>query len=137
MRTLKTLLLALFMVAVAACGTEDATLTTLQEELGEAGDEAAAAIAAAQEELVDLGQRIQESEASDDLQNAWADVQAELTEFFTSVQTEGTVDTEQLEQIMDDFESQLDAAEDQITPEVREAWDALRAEVERLAEEMG
>lgn len=137
MRTLKTLLFVLLMVVVGACGTEDATLTTLQEELGEAGDDAAAAIAAAQEELVDLGQRIQESEASDDLQNAWADVQAELTEFFTSVQTEATVDTERVEQIMDDFESQLDAAEDEIGPEVREAWDTLRAEIERLAEEMG
>lgn len=134
---LKTLLFALFVVALTACGTDDATLTTLQEEMEEAGDDVAAAIADAQDELAALGESIQESEASDDLQNAWQEVQADLTEFFTSLQTEGDVDTEQLEQIMDDFEGQLDEAGDQIGPEVRQAWDNLRAEIERLMQEMG
>lgn len=133
MRTLKGLLLAAIVVLLAACGTDDAALTTLQEEMEEAGDDAAAAIANAQEELADIGQRIQESEAAGDLQTAWEELQAELTEFFT----EGTVDREQLEQIMDDFEAQLDAAGDQIGPEIREAWGTLRAEIERLIQQAG
>jgi hypothetical protein len=103
----------------------------------ETGGDIAAAIATAQEDMADIGQQIQDSQAAEDLQNAWVDVQADLTALFTSLQAEGTVDTDQIEQIMDDFESQLDAAGDQIAPEVRQAWDSLRAQIEQLIQQAG
>lgn len=137
MRPLKIMLFTLFMLALTACGADNAALTTIQEELGEASGEAAAAIAAAQEDMADIGQRIQESEASEDLQAAWQDLQAELTQVFTSLQAEGNVDMAQVEQIMNDFEAQLEQAEDQLPPEVRETWDTLRAEIEQLVQQAG
>jgi chromosome segregation ATPase len=137
MRNLKTLLFAFLLLAMAACSGNEAALTTLQEEMEETATDVAAAIAAAQEDIADIGQRIQESEASDDLQAAWEDLQADLTALFTSLQSEGTVDTTQVEQFMDDFEGQLDAAGDQITPELRDAWDTLRATIESLIEQAG
>ncbi|MGH8946124.1 MAG: hypothetical protein ACRDVL_08245 [Acidimicrobiia bacterium] len=137
MRTLKMLLFAFLLLAVASCSGDNAALTTLQEEMEETATDVAAAIADAQEEMADIGQRIQESEAADDLQAAWEDLQADLTALFTSLQSEGTVDTTQVEEFMDDFESQLDAAGDQITPELREAWESLRAAIESLIEQAG
>lgn len=137
MRILKTLLFALLMLSLAACGAGDTTLTTLSEELEETATDVAAAIAAAQEDIAEIGQEIQESEASQELMDTWQDLQADLTAFFTSLQSEQTVDTTQVQAILDDFESELDEAGDQVTPELREIWESLRAQIERLLEQAG
>lgn len=137
MRILKTLLFALFMLSLAACAGGDATLTTLQEEMEETAADVAATIAAAQEDIADIGQEIQESEASQELVDTWQDLQADLTAFFTSLQSEQAVDTTQVEAILDNFESELDEAGDQVTPELRETWESLRAQIERLLEQAG
>ncbi len=137
MRILKTLLFALFMLSLAACAGGDATLTTLQEEMEETAADVAATIAAAQEDIADIGQEIQESEASQELLDTWQDLQADLTAFFTSLQSEQAVDTTQVEAILDNFESELDEAGDQVTPELRETWESLRAQIERLLEQAG
>jgi hypothetical protein len=112
-------------------------LTTLQEELEETASDVAAAIVAAQEDLADIGQEIQESEAAQDLMDAWEDLRADLTAFFTSLQSEETVDTTRVQEFLDDFERELDEAGDQVTPELREAWESLRAHIERLIEQAG
>lgn len=137
MRILKTLLFALMVVSLTACAGGDTTLTTLQEEMEETASDVAATIAAAQEDIADIGQEIQESEASQELLDTWQDLQADLTAFFTSVQSEQAVDTTQVQTILDNFEGQLDEAGDQVTPELREAWDSLRAQIERLLEQAG
>ena len=137
MRILKPLLFALLMLSLAACAGGDTTLTTLQEELEETATDVVATIAAAQGDIADIGQEIQESEASQELVDTWQDLQADLTVFFTSVQSEQTVDTTQVQTILDNFESELDEAGDQVTPELRETWESLRAQVERLLEQAG
>lgn len=137
MRILKALLFALLMLSLAACAGGDTTLTTLQEELEETATDVVATIAAAQGDIADIGQEIQESEASQELMDTWQDLQADLTEFFISLQSEQTVDTTQVQTILDNFESELDEAGDQVTPELRETWESLRAQVERLLEQAG
>lgn len=137
MRILKPLLFALLMLSLAACAGGDTTLTTLQEELEESATDVVATIAAAQEDIADIGQAIEESETSQELMDTWQDLQADLTAFFTSVQSEQTVDTTQVQTILDNFESELDEAGDQVTPELRETWESLRAQVERLLEQAG
>lgn len=137
MRILKALLFALLMVSLAACAGGDTTLTSLQEEMEETATDVAATIAAAQEDMTDLGQEIQESEASQELLDTWQDLQADLTAFFTSVQSEQAVDTTQVQTILDNFENELDEAGDQVTPEMVETWESLRAQIERLLEQAG
>jgi len=137
MRILKALLFALLMLSLAACAGGDTTLTTLQEEMEETATDVAATIAAAQEDIADIGQEIQESEASQELLDTWQDLQADLTTFFTSLQSEQAVDTTQVQTILDNFESELDEAGDQVTPELRETWESLRAQIERLLEQAG
>lgn len=125
------------MMSLAACTAGDTTLTTLQEEMEETAADVAATIAAAQEDIADIGQEIQESEASQELLDTWQDLQADLTAFFTSLQSEQTVDTTQVQAILDNFESEMDEAGDQVTPELRETWESLRAQIERLLEQAG
>lgn len=125
------------MLAMASCAVDDAALTTLQEQMEETATDVVAAIAAAQEDMTDIGQRIQESEAPEDLRNAWEELQADLTAFFNSLQSEETVDTTQVEEILDAFERELDEAGDQIGPQLREAWESLRVNIERLIDQAG
>lgn len=137
MRILKASLFALLMLSLAACAGGDTTLTTLQEEMEETATDVVATIAAAQGDIADIGQEIQESEASQELLDTWQDLQTDLTAFFTSVQSEQAVDTTQVQTILDNFESELDEAGDQVTPELRETWESLRAQIEQLLEQAG
>lgn len=125
------------MLSLAACAGGDTTLTTLQEEMEETATDVVATIAAAQGDIADIGQEIQESEASQELLDTWQDLQTDLTAFFTSVQSEQAVDTTQVQTILDNFESELDEAGDQVTPELRETWESLRAQIEQLLEQAG
>lgn len=125
MRVSRTLLLATLVLSAIAC------------DGGETAGDIAEAISAAQEEMSDIGQQIEQSEPSQDLQKAWEDLQAELTEFFTSLQSEEIVDTTRIREVLDDFGRELDEAGDQIRPELRETWESLRAQIERLLEQVG
>jgi Sec-independent protein translocase protein TatA len=137
MRLLRTIALSLIALVATACAGAETTLTTLDEVLGETASNMADAIAEAQEEMADIGQEIEQSEAAEDLRQAWEDLQADLSAFFTSLQAEERIDTEHIQQILDDFEQQLDQAGDQVTPELRDAWESLRAHIERLLDQAG
>ena len=138
MRTLKTLLFASLLVVVAACSGGDTTLTTLAEQIEEeTGTDVGAAIAAVQAEMSELAQQIEASEASQEVQDAWESLEADLTELFASLQSEGTVDAAQVQQIVDDFETQLDELGDEVGPELRDAWESLRTQIEQLIEQAG
>lgn len=131
MRLLRSILLGFVVLLIAACA-EGTTATSLPEALDEAGDDVSAAVEAAQQELEDLGQQIENSEANEDLQAAWDDLQAELNTAFESLQSGEAVDAEGIEETLQDFQDELEAAGDEIEPELRSAWDTLREQIEQL-----
>lgn len=131
MRILKTITFsALLILTLGAC--TGGTVETTPEELEETATDVAAAIAAAQEDLADLGQAIENSEAEEDLRAAWEDLQGDLTPVFTSLQTDQPVDQERVMQILDEFQADLEAAGAEIEPELRDTWESLRDHIERL-----
>jgi hypothetical protein len=138
MRTLKTLLFASLLLVVAACTGGGTTLTTLAEQIEEeTGTDVGAAIATAQAAMSEIAQQIEASEASQEVQEAWESLEADLTELFTSLQSGGTVDATQVQEILDDFETQLDELGDEVGPELRDAWESLRTQIEQLIEQAG
>jgi len=138
MRTLKTLLFASLLVVVAACTGGDTTLSTLAEQIEEeTGTDVGAGIAAAQQEMSEIAQEIEESEASQEVQEAWESLEADLLELFTSLQSEEAVDATQVQAIFDDFETRLDEVGDEVGPELRDAWESLRTQIEQLIEQAG
>jgi gas vesicle protein len=126
-------------LALAACSgdtvedvtseIEDATSASVSDEVEQDAVDLATDV---EQQMDTLSNEIQNSEAADDLQNAWNDIQNEVTAAIASMQTDGTISTEGLEQELNEFQTELDAAGDEIAPEVRDAWTSLRTSIEQL-----
>jgi phenylalanyl-tRNA synthetase alpha subunit len=126
-------------LALAACSgdtvdevaseIEDATDASVADEVEQNAVELASEV---EQQMDTLATEIQNSEAADDLQNAWNDIQTEVTAAIASMQTDGTISTEGLEQELDEFQTELDAAGDQIAPELQDAWNSLRSNIEQM-----
>jgi phage-related minor tail protein len=126
-------------LALAACSgdtvdevaseIEDATDASVADEVEQNAVELASEV---EQQMDTLTTEIQNSEAADDLQNAWNDIQTEVTAAIASMQTDGTISTEGLEQELDEFQTELDAAGDQIAPELQDAWNSLRSNIEQM-----
>jgi phenylalanyl-tRNA synthetase alpha subunit len=126
-------------LALAACSgdtvdevaseIEDATDASVADEVERNAVELASEV---EQQMDTLATEIQNSEAADDLQNAWNDIQTEVTAAIASMQTDGTISTEGLEQELDEFQTELDAAGDQIAPELQDAWNSLRSNIEQM-----
>jgi hypothetical protein len=126
-------------LALAACSSE--TVDDVTSELESATDvsvaddveqDAMELAAEVQDEMSTLGTEIQNSDAADDLQAAWNEMQGEVTAALASMGTDGTISTEGLEEGIDEFQTALDSAGDEIGPEITEAWNSLRDKVESL-----
>jgi gas vesicle protein len=126
-------------LALAACSgdtvedvtseIEDATSASVSDEVEQDAVDLATDV---EQQMDTLSNEIQNSEAADDLQNAWNDIQNEVTAAIASMQTDGTISTEGLEQELNEFQTELDAAGDEIAPEVRDAWTSLRTSIEQM-----
>jgi PBP1b-binding outer membrane lipoprotein LpoB len=108
---------------------EDATNASVSDEVEQDAVDLATDV---EQQMDTLSNEIQNSEAADDLQNAWNDIQNEVTAAIASMQTDGTISTEGLEQELNEFQTELDAAGDEIAPEVRDAWTSLRTSIEQM-----
>lgn len=113
--------------------TPEATepMETTQPEANDAGSDPAALAARLQSELTTLGEEIQASEAAEDLQTAWAELETQVSSALADI-GEGNFDTGDLEDQLDEFQSTLDAMGEDVGSEVREAWATLRSSLEEL-----
>ena len=127
------------MLALAACS--DGTMDDVASELEDAADvsvadeteqDAMELASEVEDQMNTLQAEVQSSEAVDDLEESWNQVESELTAAIASMGTDGTISTEGLEEELDDFQTAIEDAGDSITPELRDAWQSLRTQVEEL-----
>jgi hypothetical protein len=85
-----------------------------------------------EEQMDMLTEEIQTSEASSELESAWSNIQTSVTAAIASMQSDGTVATDEIEEALDEFQTELDAAGDEIAPEVRSAWESLKTSLQDL-----
>lgn len=109
---------------------EDVTDATVSDEVEQDAMDLAADV---EEQMDTLSEEIQSSDAAAGLQDAWADVQTAVTAAIASMQADGTVATDGIEEALNDFQSEVDAAGDEIAPELRSAWESLKTSIQELA----
>jgi hypothetical protein len=85
-----------------------------------------------QTEMTTLANEIQNSEAADELQAAWSELESDLSAAIQTALTDGTFDTVTISDSFDEFQSTLDSLGEQVGPEVTEAWNALRSSIEQM-----
>ncbi|HET9261320.1 MAG TPA: hypothetical protein VFP42_14460 [Acidimicrobiia bacterium] len=112
-----------------ASDLEDATDATVSDEVEQNALELAADV---EEQMDTLTEEIQSSGAAEELQSAWSEVQTEMTAAIASMQADGTMTVEGIEEALDDFQTEIEAAGDEIAPELRSAWDSLRTSIQEL-----
>jgi len=119
------------LIAVAACADTTGDIEDAVTSLPEASDVADLA-SEVQAEMTELATEIQDSQAAADLETAWVALQAEMTAALSSVQADGEIDTTALQSELDEFESELTAAGDEVGDDLMSAWSSLRAKFEDL-----
>lgn len=134
-----TALIAALLFALAGCSgqslddiaseIDSATDASVTDEAEQNAVELAGQV---EEEMSALSQQIESSDAASDLESAWGDVQAKLTAAIATMQTDGTITADGLEDAFADFETELDQAGEAVAPNVRDAWTSLRAKVEQM-----
>ena len=126
-------------LAVAACSgdtvgevaseLENATDATI----GDAAEQNAMQLAAdVEEQMQTLTDEIESSGAADDLRGAWSNIQTEVAAAIASMQTDGSIVTDGLNEALEDFQTELEATGDEVAPEVRSAWESLRSSIEQM-----
>jgi len=119
------------LLAIAACADTTGDIEDAVTSLPEASDVADLANDV-QAEMTELATEIQNSQAAADLETAWVALQAEMTAALSSVQADGEIDTTALQSELDEFESELTAAGDEVGDDLMSAWSSLRAKFEDL-----
>jgi enamine deaminase RidA (YjgF/YER057c/UK114 family) len=126
------------LLALAACSGDglevsselDAvTDVTVTDEVEQSALELASDV---EEQMDMLTEEIQTSEAASELESAWSNIQTSVTAAIASMQSDGTVATDEIEEALDEFQTELDAAGDEIAPEVRSAWESLKTSLQDL-----
>lgn len=126
-------------LSIVACSGED--LEGVASQIGSATDASVAdeveqnAVELAtqvEQEMDGLTAEIQSSQSAEELQDAWADIQSAVTEAIASMQTDGTISSEGLADALTRFQTELDAAGDEIKPALREAWDSFKSSLEQM-----
>jgi len=132
MKLIRALVFALIgVMAIAACSDTPDTVGDAVSSLP-GSDDVAATAAEVQTEITEIADQIQSSAAAEDLQSSWNDVQTSMTAAITAVTTDGSVDTSAVQAELDDFQSDLEAMSDDVSPELMSAWSSLRDKFEQL-----
>jgi ABC-type glycerol-3-phosphate transport system substrate-binding protein len=132
MRPVRILILALVgAVAVAACSETpevlDGAVTTFPDE-----DDVAELVAEVQAEIQEVSTEIENSEAAADLRAAWSELSSELNAAIASITSNQAIDTAAVRDQLDEFQSEVEMAGDEVSDELRSAWIELRSKFERL-----
>lgn len=109
--------------------TED-TDTTTTSDLDDA--DLAGTVAEIQTQVENLSAAIQGSDVGPELESAWEQFQSDIGSEAESFQEDGSFDTSQLAEGIEDFQDTLESAGDDVDEDVRQAWDELRSTLEQL-----
>ena len=109
-------------------GTVSNTSTTLSGADATSGDNET--IVELQTEIDALASAIAESDAAEELGAGWDTLRTELATALVSIQEDGTVAREEIEDRLESFEQRIDELE--VEENVRTSWDALRSHLEQL-----
>lgn len=112
--------------------TDEDPAVTGQTESTDTGSDPAALVARLQTELMVLAEEIRSSEAADTLEEAWGDLETQVSSAVENVDADGTIDTSELEDDLDEFQATLDSLGDDVEAEVRDAWSSFRSTLEQL-----
>jgi hypothetical protein len=85
-----------------------------------------------QTEIEDITTEIENSEASDELQSAWAEIETEIRSAIDSIAQDGTLDTSGIQDQMDEFQETLNSLGDDVSDELMSSWTALRSAFDQL-----
>ena len=144
--TRKLIAIGAFIALFAVTGCSDSGLTTTtvagsdlttttapsQDMDDDMSEDMAEAAAAVQTELTELEAQIQSSAAAEELQEAWTTLQVEISSAIADITANGTVDAAAIQVALDNFQSEVEALGDQVEPELTEAWNTFRQQVEQL-----
>lgn len=132
MRTVRTLILVLIgAIAVGACSESpdsvDEAVSSLPDE-----EDFAELRAEIEAEIEELSTEIESSEAADDLRDAWVDMQAELDAAMDSIESNESIDTEEIRSQLEEFQTEVEAAGEEASDELVAVWNRLRSRFEQL-----
>lgn len=117
--------LALSFVLVACGGDAD----------GELDADTAETVGQIEDSITQLGEDIEASELQADLESAWDSVDEELSETVDSIRAGEAIDTDAIEQQMDEFQQTLDSVDAE--QDLRDAWTELRTDLQGLIQDIG
>ena len=128
-------------MTIAACaGTTDPTVTTAavvpgtsgSDDTATTGSDPAAMAAELRARIDELAAEIENSEAAEQLQSNWAELQAGFTAALAGIGEDGTVDLSGVEDGLEEFEAEIEDLGDQVEPELRDAWERFQSELQQL-----
>ncbi len=124
-------------LALSACTGTDVTSTTdaggvTSSTSDSTPDDSSSAILELQAEVTDLQTAVQNSAASAELQESWNALQTEVLAVISSASADGVVDTTELQDEIDAFQSDLDALGSDVEDDVRSAWDKVKDRIESM-----
>jgi gas vesicle protein len=109
--------------------------TTLPEDIPTtlpAADDVQDLVAEVQTEMTDIATEIQSSEASEELQSAWAEIEGEIRSAVDSVAESGSFDTTGLQDQLDEFQDTLTSMGDDVSDELMSSWQTLRNAIDQM-----
>lgn len=131
--------LLLGVVALVSCSDTPDTIedlsTTLPGDLPttlpDAGD-VQDLVGDVQTEMDDIATEIENSDASEELQSAWAEIETEIRSAVDSIAEGGTFDTSGIQEQFDEFQETLASLGDDVSDELMSSWTALRSTFDQL-----
>jgi len=109
--------------------------TTLPEDIPTtlpAADDVQDLVAEVQTEMTDIATEIQSSEGSEELQSAWAEIEGEIRSAVDSVAESGSFDTTGLQDQLDEFQDTLTSMGDDVSDELMSSWQTLRNAIDQM-----
>jgi len=132
MKPIRMLIAALIgILALAACSDTPDSVEDAVSSLPSEGD-VTDALTDVQAEIDAVATEIESSDAADDLREAWSSVEAELTEAANSIASNETIDTDAVQAELEEFQTEIEAAGDEVGDELAAAWRELRSTFEQL-----
>jgi hypothetical protein len=89
-------------------------------------------VADVQTEMDDIATEIENSEANEELQSAWTEIETEIRSAIESVADDGTIDTSGIQDQLDEFQETLNSLGDDVSDELMSSWTTLRNALDQL-----
>ena len=119
------------MLAIAGCSDTPDTIEEAATSLPDVDDLQSLA-GDIQSEMSDIANEIESSEAAEELETAWSDIQTEISSAVAAIGEDGSIDTEAVRDELENFQSEMDELGDQVSAELQSSWAELREKLEQL-----